>query len=174
MIRNCENAKYAHSITKASSSLPRSWKCRGGSTRRSGSRRPRIVSTVIASARPTGLAGHEHQPEDRRVPVRVERHHPVDRREGHREHVEQQPRRADRRGSAACRPVDRHLAAVLRRRPLVEQQRHRSRTRSRRTARPMKNGTFRYGAFNCRIVSPLTRSGPRPQIERRQPEQRSG
>ena len=29
MIRNCENEKYAHSITNANISLPRSWKCRG-------------------------------------------------------------------------------------------------------------------------------------------------
>src|SRR5580693_8939667 len=47
---NCENEKYAHTITKASMSLPTSCKCRCVSTSDSGGRLLRITSTQIRNA----------------------------------------------------------------------------------------------------------------------------
>jgi len=52
MIKYCENEKYAQSITKASSRLPRSWKCDGATIRSSGGRRLSHARTMIRNARP--------------------------------------------------------------------------------------------------------------------------
>ena len=106
---------------------------------------------------------------DRRVPVRIERHDPVHRREAHEDDVEQQPRRAD--DAEAARVGFGH--APPRRRPAAADHLFRqhdaapSRRRSRSPPRTAKNGTFRYGAFNCRISSPCDGLGPRPEKQLR-------
>ncbi len=121
MIRNCEKFRYAHSIVKASSSLPRSWKCRGlmmsaPAPERCSSARTMIVSANAVSPQPAIVK----QAEDGREPLRVERHDPVDRGEGHRQHQEEEARRADRPEPHAV-GWRRRQAAVLFRRPAVEQ-----------------------------------------------------
>ena len=50
MIRNWANDKYAHSITNASSRLPRSWKCPTASTPASGRRREMIDNSTTTTA----------------------------------------------------------------------------------------------------------------------------
>jgi hypothetical protein len=52
MIRYCENAMYAHSMTKASSRFPKSWRCEGASTSRIGDVRASRTTARIASASP--------------------------------------------------------------------------------------------------------------------------
>ena len=50
MIRNCENEKYAHTITSASRNLPRSCRCRCVSTCVIGLRRASSTIRVIRNA----------------------------------------------------------------------------------------------------------------------------
>ena len=107
MIRNCENEKYAHSITKASISLPRSWKCVGPMTRATSARcataAPRTA--IVKASADSPWPPMNSMPEDRREPVRVERHHPVDRRERDRQGVDHEP--------AAAQPLHLQALAVL-------------------------------------------------------------
>ena len=99
-------------------------------------------------------AGEPVDAEDRREEARVERHHPVERREGHGEREERQRPRAE-----APLPAGQRQPAlpVLPHRPGAEQRgRRRSRPRSRGPPAPTKNGTLRYGC----LCSTRWRSSP--------------
>ena len=75
-----------------------------------GSRLNRNVATTIVNASAaSALPAHHQEPEQRRVPVRVERHDPVDPRERHRQRVEHQ--------TGAAQPLDPHVDARRRPRP---------------------------------------------------------
>ena len=67
------------------------------------------------------LASDEKESENRRIPVRVERHDPVDRRKRHRDDVDEQARCADDAESNRVSGMHRQLAAILRVRPGIQQ-----------------------------------------------------
>ena len=94
MIRNCENEKYAHSITNASVRLPRSWKCAGLRDRRQGLACPDSIDSTMIARQKADMPSpsDDDETEDGRIPVRVERHQPVDGGEADQDDVDQQAR----------------------------------------------------------------------------------
>ena len=104
--------------------------------------------------------------------MRIERHDPVDRRERDGQDAGTAIPGALTSRKRAISDRHRDFAPVLRGRPLVQQEAYRAAiARSRATARPMKNGTFRYGAFIWRMRSAATASGRAHRNSGRHPEQ---
>ena len=95
MIRNCENEKYAHSITNASISLPRSWKWMTRAPAFIGSRGREREHRDGERQRRQRLPDDDDHAVDRRVPLGVERHDPVHGHEEDRDRVDQQPAAAE-------------------------------------------------------------------------------
>ena len=111
--------------------------------------------TTVNAERRQPLAAHHQEPEQRRVPVRVERHDPVDAGEGDGERVDHQAGAAQ----PLNRQIDARVAGVLpQRQPVQHHRERRPARRSRCTTRTVKNVVFRYGALACRMWSCCTRS----------------
>ena len=101
MIRYCENDMYAQSMVKASSRLPRSWNASAGTTRDSGRTPASRAATMTIVARADSDEAHQqHRAVDRRVPLGLDRHRPVDHGERDGQEVERQAGAAERLGPA--------------------------------------------------------------------------
>ncbi len=102
----------------------------------------RTTASVASARRRQRLADHEVDAVHRRVPVRLERHDPVDRGEGDRQRVDDETAAREKLQLAVDLPVVGR--GVLLARPAVEEVRERESSPEGRPRRaPVKNGMFR-------------------------------
>ena len=109
-------------MTKPSSRLPRSMRSAGAAWSVAWARRDVIPEKSIANARAaSAMAAEKMNAEDGRIPVRLERHDPIDGREGDRQNIDGETRTAESAPARGAKRVGSPLGC--RRRPAQQQRR---------------------------------------------------